>query len=118
MTIARLALGGRIVDPVIDAAAPQRLVQLARAVRGEDDDRPLGRAQRAALGDRDLEVGEELEQEGLELVVGAVDLVDQQHASVGLAQRREHRPLDQEGHRRRCRCVSSPAWRIASIWRG
>ena len=34
------------------------------------------RLDRAELGDRDLEVGEELEQERLELVVGAVDLVD------------------------------------------
>ena len=34
---------------------------------------------RPDLGDRDLEVGEDLEQERLELVVGAVDLVDQQH---------------------------------------
>ncbi len=34
---------------------------------------------RPDLGDRDLEVGEQLQQERLELVVGAVDLVDQQH---------------------------------------
>ena len=45
-------------------------------------------ADRAALGDRDREVGQELEQERLELVVGAVDLVDQQHGAVGRAQRR------------------------------
>ena len=75
--------GVGIVDPVIDAAAPQRLVQFARAVRGEDHDRALGRAQRAALGNRDLEVGEEFEQERLEFVVGAVDLVDQQHRRSG-----------------------------------
>jgi hypothetical protein len=75
------------------------------------------RAHRAALGDRDLEVGEEFEQERLEFLVGAVDFVDQQHGGVRRAQRRQHRPLDQEivaidvdG--------SSPAWRIASIWRG
>ena len=34
---------------------------------------------RAELGDRHRRVGEHLEQERLELVVGAVDLVDQQH---------------------------------------
>ena len=33
----------------------------------------------AQLGDRDLEVGEDLEQHRLELLVGLVDLVDQQH---------------------------------------
>ena len=93
---ARLALGIRVVDPVIDAAPAQRLVQLARAVRGEDHHRPLVRPQGAALGDRDRKVGEEFEQERLELVVRAVDLVDQQHRIFGRAQRREHRPLDQK----------------------
>ena len=34
---------------------------------------------RAELGDRDLEVGQHLEQVGLERLVGAVELVDQQH---------------------------------------
>jgi hypothetical protein len=33
----------------------------------------------AELGDGDLEVGEHLEEEGLEALVGAVDLVDEQH---------------------------------------
>ncbi len=93
---ARLALGGGIVDPVIDAAAAQRLVQVARPVRGQHDDRMLGGAQRAALGNGNLEVGEEFEQERLELLVGAVDFVDQQHGRVRRAQGREHRPLDQE----------------------
>ncbi len=37
------------------------------------------RAERAELGDRDRIVGQHLEQERLELVVGAIDLVDQQH---------------------------------------
>ena len=37
------------------------------------------RLERAELGHRDLEVGEHLEQERLELGVGAVDLVDEQH---------------------------------------
>jgi hypothetical protein len=37
------------------------------------------RLDRAQLGDRDLEVGEDLEQHRLELLVGLVDLVDQQH---------------------------------------
>ena len=85
----RLARGIGIVDPVIDAAPPQRFVQLARAVRRQDHDRPVGRADRAALRDRDLEVGQELQQKRLELVVGAVDLIDQ------------------EGHAFRCRKAAS-----------
>ena len=53
---------------------------------------------RAELGDRDLEIGEHLEQEGLERLVGAVELVDQQHrrpAGIGL-QRLQQRAADQE----------------------
>jgi hypothetical protein len=38
---------------------------------------------RAQLGDGDLEVGQHLEQEGLEGLVGAVELVDQQHRRHG-----------------------------------
>ena len=49
------------------------------------------------LRDRDREVGQELEQEGLELVVGAVDLVDQQHRRAALVlQRLQQRPPYQE----------------------
>ena len=51
---------------------------------------------RPQLGDRDLEVGQQLEQEGLELVVGAVDLVDQQHHRLAGLQRLEQRPAQQE----------------------
>jgi hypothetical protein len=58
-------------------------VEFARAVRGEHDERAPPRGDRAELRDRDREVGQELEQERLELVVGAVDLVDQQHRRVG-----------------------------------
>ena len=68
----------RVVDPVVQAAALERVVDLARPVRGEDDARRLVRLDRADLGDRDLEVGQDLEQERLELLVGAVDLVDEQ----------------------------------------
>ena len=93
---AGLALGARIVDPVIDAAAPQRLVQVARAVGGENDDRMLGRADRAALGNRNLEIGEEFQEERLEFLIGAIDLVDQQHGRIRRAQRRQHRPLDEK----------------------
>ena len=66
-------------DPVVEAAALQRVVHVAGAVRGEHDDRRHLGAHDAELGHRDRPVGEDLEQERLELVVGAVDLVDQQH---------------------------------------
>ena len=56
---------------------------------------PAG-ADRAELGDRDLEVGEHLEQERLELLVGAVDLVDQQHDRLVGVDRLEQRAPDQE----------------------
>ena len=51
---------------------------------------------RAALGNGDLEIGEEFEQQRLELVIGAVDLVDQQHRALGRLQHLEQRPRDQE----------------------
>ena len=36
-----LALGGRVADPVVQAAPLQRVVQLAGAVGGQDHDRAL-----------------------------------------------------------------------------
>ena len=53
---------------------------------------------RAELGDRHLEVGQHFEQERLERLVGAVELVDQQHRRAGRIglQRLQQRPLDQE----------------------
>jgi hypothetical protein len=74
---------------VVDAAAAERLVEFAGAVRGEDDDGGLGGADRAAFGDGDGEVGEELEEEGLELMVGTVDLVDEEDAVAGGFEREE-----------------------------
>ena len=91
-----LALELGIVEPEVEAAALQRLGQLARVVRGEDDDRHRRRRDLAQLGDRDLEVGEELEQHRLELLVGLVDLVDQEDDRVGAGDRLHQRPLEQE----------------------
>ena len=53
---------------------------------------------RADLRDRDLEVGQDLEQVRLELLVGPVDLVDEQDRrdAVGRLERLEERPADQE----------------------
>ena len=50
---------------------------------------------RAQFGDRHGVVGEHLEQERLELVVGAVDLVDEQHRRA-LLERLQDRPGDEE----------------------
>ena len=82
----------RVVDPVVEAAALERVVDLAGPVRGEDDARRRLGLDRADLGDGDLEVGQDLEEVGLELLVGPVDLVDQED-------------------RRRRRRVASSAWR-------
>ena len=55
----------------------------------------------ADLGDRHLEVGENLQQKRFERLVGAIDLVDQQHrrAAGGRLQRLQQRPLDEIARR-------------------
>src|SRR3546814_1190488 len=50
----------------------------------------------AQLGNRNLVIGKHLQQEGLEFLVGAVDLVDQQHRRLVLSDRRQQRTLQQE----------------------
>ncbi len=56
-------------------------MDLAGPVRGDHDDRRLLRPHRLDLGDGHLEVRQQLEQIRLELLVGAVELVDEQHRS-------------------------------------
>ena len=65
---------------------------------GRDDHRRRNRgAERTELGHGDLEVGEELEQVRLELLVGSIDLVDEQHRRRAIpGDRLEERALDQE----------------------
>ncbi len=84
-----------MVDPVVEAAALQRVVQLAGPVGGQHHDRRRRRPHGAELGDRDLVGREHLEQERLELVVGPVHLVDQQHGRA-LLQRAQDGPRQQE----------------------
>ena len=91
----RFALDVGKIDIVIEAAPPQRVGELARVVRGQYDARDRHRRDRAEFGDRDLIVGEELEQERLEFLVGAVDLVDQQHRRLGAPDRRQKRAFEQ-----------------------
>src|SRR5258706_1533239 len=90
-----------VVDPVVEAAPLHRVVDLARAVGGDDHDRRLGGAQGADLGDGDLPVGQHLQQVGLERLVGAVELVDEQHRrGAGLAlERARERPPHEEALR-------------------
>ena len=83
---------------MVEAAPLERVVDLARAVRGENHHRDVLGADGADLGDGHLEVGEELEQERLQLLIGAVDLVDEEDGSafVSGVDRLQERPLEQE----------------------
>ena len=94
-TIATSRSSPGVVDPVVETAPLQRVVELAGPVGGEHHDRRGGGPDRAQLGDADLVRREHLQQERLELVVGPVDLIDQQHHRA-LLQRGEHRAGEQE----------------------
>jgi hypothetical protein len=63
--------------------------------------RAAWRAHRAQLRDRDLVFGEHLEQVRLERLVGAIELVDQQHRrhAVVRGERLQQRALEQEARR-------------------
>ena len=77
-------------------------------------------ADRPELGDRYREVRQELEQERLELVVGAVDLVDQQHDRLGRIglERLEQRPRSRKRRENSSPSSTPPsAARSASSWR-
>ncbi len=73
-------------------------MNLARPVRREDDDRRLGCANGAELGDRHLVIGEQLEEKPLELLVGAIELVDEEHGnpSALVLKGAQQRPLDEK----------------------
>ena len=68
----------RIVDPVIEAAALQRIVDFTRAVRRDDDDGRMFGLDGADFGDAYLKVGQHLQKICLEGLVRAVEFVDQQ----------------------------------------
>jgi hypothetical protein len=67
----------------------------------------LGADRLAELGDRDLEVRQGLEQERLELVVGAIDLVDEQHDRPLVLERLEQRAAQQEAPREQLALVDA-----------
>ena len=83
----------------MQAAALERLAELTRPVAREHDHRRRLGPHRPDLGDRDLEVRQELEQERLELLVRAIDLVDEQDRRRLGAQRAQDRTLDEEALR-------------------
>ena len=72
-------------------------MQVPGPVRGEHGDRGQRGLLGAELGDGDRRLGQQLEQERLELVVGPVHLVDEQHGRAGtrVQQRGEQRPRQQ-----------------------
>ena len=91
----RLALRRGIGDPVVDAAAPERLVQLAGAVGGEDHHRARARAECRARGSRSgSRTGTPA---GAPRTRGRSGRFRRSAARrFGRAQRLQHRPLDQE----------------------
>ena len=83
---------------MVQAAPLQRVVHLTGAVRRDDHKRRLLGLDGPDLGNRNLEVRQQLEQERLELFVGPVDLVDQQDGRrlIGVVDRVQQRPPQQE----------------------
>ena len=77
-----LALERRVVEVEEQTAPLQGLGELAGVVGGEEDERDLIGPDRPELGDRDLVVREDLQQERLGLDLEAIDLVDEQHDRV------------------------------------
>src|SRR5205814_4422213 len=82
--------------PVIYTAATKRLMQFARPVRSEHDYRRCIRLDGSAFRDRSLKIGQEFEQERFELVIGTVDLIDQQYRLARRAQGPQQWAFDQE----------------------
>src|SRR3954454_20319285 len=91
-----LVLERRVVEPQVQAAALEGLGEFARVVGGQQHDGLRAGLDAAELGDRDLEVAEDLQQHRLELLVGLVDLVDEQDDRLGAGDRRHEGALEQE----------------------
>ena len=72
-------------------------MKLTGSVRSNHHDRGFGRSDAPYLGNRDRELTQHLQQECLELVVGAVEFVDQQDRAGARSDRVEEWALDQEG---------------------
>ena len=91
-----LVLERRVVEPQVQAAALERLGELARVVGGQQHDRARLGLVEPELGDRELEVAQQLEQHRLELLVGLVDLVDEQDDGLVGGDGGHQRALEQE----------------------
>src|SRR5918994_1685867 len=74
-----LPLEAGVLYVMVEAAALERVVDLPGSVGGQNGDRRTFGPDGAQLGDSDCEVREDFEKECLELVVGAVHLVYEQH---------------------------------------
>ena len=78
-------------DVQVQAAALEGVGDVPRVVAGQEYHGGGARLDGAYLGDRDLVVGENFQQQRLELVVGLVDLVDQQDGALVLLHGLEQR---------------------------
>src|SRR5947208_16189407 len=74
---------------LMEAAPLQGVAEIALAGGGAEQRRRRNRGGRTELGDRDLEVREDLQQQRFKFGVRLVDLVDQKHATARLLQRLE-----------------------------
>jgi hypothetical protein len=81
---------------VVEATPAQGVGQLARGVRGQDNIGHRLRRNGAELRNRDLEIGQKLEQEGFEFLVRPVYFVDQQDGRLVLGDGLEQGPFEQE----------------------
>ncbi len=79
------------IDEEVQAASLETIRQFPRIVRGEHHEGDMLGAQGPQLRHRDLKVRQHLEQEGLELGLGLVDLVDEEY----------HRIVGQDGRQQR-----------------
>ena len=88
----------RIIDPVVQAASFQGIVDLAGAVGSDDDHGRVGGVKGAQLGNGDLVIGQEFQEEPFKLLIGAVELVNEEHrgAVTALVDGFQKRALDQE----------------------
>ena len=78
------------------APAFERLGQLTGGVGGQHHERRAGGGDGAQFGDGDGEVAEDLQQQALDLDIGLVGLVDQQHRRLGAPDRGQQRTGQQE----------------------
>src|SRR3954447_21686916 len=93
-----LPLQAGMVYVEVQAAPLEGVVDLAGPVGGQDGDRRTLGPYGPQLRDGDGELGEDLQQERLELVVGTVDLVDEQHRRhrAVVLERLQERPAHQK----------------------